>query len=151
MRRRGRYCGQRFVSCRKRRLDTGTRDSDEADDSSHRRRLRKGGRGCRKTIHTCSSLSLKWGIMGAGHRVARRCSNSFNQGSRSYRVEAQSLWASQSRDFGRLKATGAIIFRTDQDGQIRLRFTPRKSRNHNDTLRNGRIETIDKDSLFKIN
>ena len=47
---------KRFVSCRKRRLDTGTRDSDEADDSSHRRRLRKGGRGCRKKQSTLAVL-----------------------------------------------------------------------------------------------
>lgn len=47
---------KRIVSCRERRLDTGASDSDEADDSSDRRRLREGGRGCRKGEPTLAVL-----------------------------------------------------------------------------------------------
>ncbi len=108
MRRREGPVAKRFVSCRKRRLDTGTRDSDEADDF-HRDALRKVEEAVVKTIHTCSSLSLK-GIMGAGRRSGEALLHSFSQDRVHIVWEAQSLWSSESRDFGALESWWKALF-----------------------------------------
>ncbi len=64
---------KRSVSCGKRRLDTGSCHGDEANHSSEWEMLLAG---CEEAVvlahpNLCL-LSLKWGITGAGHRVARR-------------------------------------------------------------------------------
>ena len=112
---------------RKRRLDTGASDSDEADDSSDRRRLREGGRGCRKGEPTLAVLYPK-----AGHHGSRTSSGEALL--KLVQPRLAFISCGKHNHYGhpspetlaRLKATGAIIFRTDQDGQIRLRFTTEK-------------------------
>ncbi len=94
---------------RKMKTNTGASDSDEADHSSHRRRFREGGRGCRSgESKTCGSRIPK-GI--TEQDIEWRYVSICSAKARVHIVwEAQSLWASQSRDLARLKAIGAYHF-----------------------------------------
>ena len=96
---------KRFVSCRERRLDTSTSDSDEADDSSYWRCLREGGRGCRSGESTLAVLYSESGASREQDVEWRGASQTRSAKTRVYLVwEAQSLWASESRDFGALES-----------------------------------------------
>ena len=121
MRRRKVLWPKKVVSCRKRRLDTGTRDSDEADDSS------EGDASEKVEEAVVKQSKLQFSILKAGHHgsrtsVVRRCSNSFKTKSSFISWGSTITMGIPVQRLGALD-TGAIIFRTDQDGQIRLRFT----------------------------
>lgn len=118
---------KRFVSCRERRLDTGARHCDEADHSSDRRCLREG-----EEAVVQANPNLQFSILKAGHHGSRTSSGEALLKLVQPRLafiscgEHNHYGHPSPETLARLKATGAIIFRTDQDGQIRLRLTTEK-------------------------
>ncbi len=106
---------------RKMKTNTGASDSDEADHSSHRRRFRAWKQAVVQANPNLRFSILKRGITGSSDiewRGAQTCSAKAQ-----VHIVGHHYGHPNPETLARSKATGAIIFRTDQDGQSGARFT----------------------------